>query len=460
MWLSCGGLDALLPILDVVEVKLLYQASFDKRMSDEAYKKLLQTRFRQLGRMFELWGYEVRPVKSKGRDALWIPALRTWLIEPCWYDGKGKVRMCSPDMEVLSAVCEVVTDYVDAILLRSGERSPAMMARYISLCRAEFAYDVCFEGGGLDDYASLVLRIGRCLFPRRGRNTFATAIIGQCKKCRDGATNGDITFYVQSCSNANKDRPTDELDRNYFAALHTKIYPKKLFGIWFCRIEATPSRRKVNQLIKFDAENWAGVLEQAKIPFSNFYEFRMPDALGLLRHVEPAKPVIKKLKIWADLRHLGRMAATDQARAMSQYAKRYKIHPQTVARLKHVCGWEDVVNEPIPDDFTVSRRKGRYQVMAREDMPVDALRRRSGLAELKYLHEVESVEPVKQAWQAHDEICQLPLPIANVLENEPKRAFLGPKILFTINSIGKTKNRPQAKYGRLSDMAGASRAGP
>lgn len=461
MRLLCSRCQDALSIIDVLTLKIKYSKDNQGRMEQEAYNQHLLNQFDVLAEMFREADFKVWKSWSYGRKCYYIPELKAFLIEPCRYDGCGKIRICEPDADILQVIQDVLLKFMDAYVLKSKLNRNVVLRKYIKLHRIEFAYDFYFDGGTLDDYAGLVLRLAANIFPIRARNTFAIAIVGKPKKCRDGARNGNITVYIQSCCQKDCSTSSEKLHRNLNAATHTKVYPKEFYGIWFCRVEMTPNKIKLNQLIQFDPENFVDVLRQAKIPFSDFYEFRTSQADKLIKFVEPRckTDFAKRVKLCAIQAHLKNslsMPVVEQMRAMCNTGNRYHIHQQRKTRLIEKISMEDAVNRPLPDGFHISQRKGKHE------LPDDVLVELDRDVDLRCLHKMKKVE--QMACQVKGQVVQYELPVSktsqNICENMPELGFSEHENIFSEKSKGNKNRGLEAKSKQFTRLSGKARAGP
>lgn len=235
-----------------------------------------------------------------------------------------------------------------------------VLERNVSLKRIEFSYDIFFEGGIAPDYAALALRIGRHIWPKHATNTFAVAIVGEETKKDDGAANGALTLYTQSCKRPDRFKLSKVLDYNTRATRHSKIYPKAVDDTWFLRIECSLSGPKAKSLVQYD--NFPGLLESVKLfPFGELFTFKDFDFQKFLSFLPEPRPRLPKRVPDAEY-----FPVVDTLRVVSTAAPHYGI-AKKINRCIQTITFDEVVNTPLPDRFQISQRKGENPLP--DDLP-------------------------------------------------------------------------------------------
>lgn len=352
-----------------------------------------------------------------GRKRFYVPALDVYVYYPNPHTGYGCIRINNPTKTKLEQVQNWLISHFNYLLYPDDDPIyRTTLNDFVKLHKVELAYDLYFQGGTQEDYAALALRLGRNIFPIGAINTFAIAIVGDPKRCRDNAVNGSITIYVQSCSRGDRFVSSERLHRNKKAATHTKIYPKLQNGIWTLRTEMTPNPPKLKALLKkrqycFDSYHMAKLLDICRqIPFSELYEFKEADPISFAKYIQAPtsslKDRIKACVFEAGLRHTAKMAVAEQIRAMSNGCCAYKIHQMRKARLISKISFEQSANNPPQKGFYMAQRKGK------KPLPKDVLTDDRPDVVLMPFHK-EQPEPPKKLERRKSEKprwVQMPLP--------------------------------------------------
>lgn len=396
MKIDCGVCCETRPIPDVLEIYVQFLPKPAERMPFGVYAELLAATFDDFLRCVKQTGFTANVWKgSKGPTRAHLPALDVTLIAPRYRDGWGIIRVNYPKESTLCVIQAWLDSYFsDREVLR----------HCVKLHKLELAFDFKFvEGGSQDDYAALALRLGRSLHTRYAQNTYAIAIVGEPKRCRDHAINGKFTLYLQSAKRQDRYRGSDRLQRNTKSSKHSKLYPKKLDGEWGLRIECTPSPAALKKIFKdhkipFDPQNISGVLRLCDmVKFADIYQFKLCDVDKFCKHLPRAthkdklarRIKLQALRSW--LEDSSSRPVAEQMRAMSCVKSKYGLHAQQKARCIKSIDFTQAGNMPLPEEFEISQRKGRHR------LPEDVLADGTGMLQLVPFHgERGQDEPMAQ----------------------------------------------------------------
>lgn len=387
MSIDCSACAEARPVVDVMELYAQLVPAPPKsaeKVEFGVYAELLDAAFYAfLGAIKKEDGVALNVWQGKhGPKHAYLPDLDVKIIAPRYRDGWSIIRVNNPTQSKLRLVQEWLDSYF---------QDKAVMQSRVKLHKMELSFDFKFtEGGSQDDYAALALRLGRSLHTKYAQNTYAVAIVGKPKRCRDNAVNGKFTMYLQSAKREDRFRLSDRINRNTIASKHTKLYPKKQHGVGGLRIECTPSPKTLNRILEdhhmpFDPENICDVLRICDtIHFSDLYEFKECNSVGFSRYIPKKRRFSERIKACVCRRRLEEVASmpvAEQMRAMSGIRARYGIHPQRKARCIRPISFTEAANKPLPAEFEVSQRLGRHP------LPEDVLAEGAGVKHLVPFHE-------------------------------------------------------------------------
>lgn len=245
-------LDVLLvhkPTIDNLCLSLRYNAAFSGMKNKDAYFSRLDQQFDNLCKVIANdVGLNLQTIYRDGKERMYVPDYGIYLTQPDAKWGYGQIYL-HPTIERLASLqiwLNLAFHKLDGL---------------ISLKFIELSYDFVCEDFDLQDYDDLALQVGQTIMPKNGVNMYTAAIIGKQKRTNDGAVNGSITVYVQSCKRKGNSRLSDDLNRNLQAAGHTNIYGKSTYNTPFLRIEQTLNAHKAKRChINFDANNLPAIM--------------------------------------------------------------------------------------------------------------------------------------------------------------------------------------------------------
>lgn len=445
-------LDVLLahkPTIDNLCLSLRYNAGFSGMKNKDAYFSRLNKQFDNLCKVIaDDVGSNLQTIYKDGKERVYVPGYGIYLTTPDAKWGYGQIYL-RPTVERL------------VNLQRWLKTAFNNLNGLLSLKFIELSYDFTCDNLDLPDYDALVLRVGQALMPRNGINLYSAAIIGSQKRTNDRAINGSITVYVQSCKRKGSSRSSDDLNRNLQAAGHTKIYGKSICAISFLRVEHTLDAHKAKRCnIKFDVDNLPAIMDLPDLPFSKFYEFKQVDVEKLIAHMQPQdnESIGKKArrKAWIkSLQDVKNSQVADKIRFIRGAAKGNKELRKAAKNVVKKISFMKAINTPLPDDFWISQRMGRHKLPDDSDLP--------DVIELVPYTQPEPNQPPAPP-RLPEPPEQMTLPGVDEWQNMPEKcvqeAFTSIFSDFAYKARESTQLRPDGRYARFSDMAGAARASP
>lgn len=392
-------------------------------------------------------GSNLQTIYRDGRERVYVPGYGIYLTTPDAKWGYGQVYL-RPTRERLAALQK---------WLKSAFSN---LSGILSLRFIELSYDFVCEDLELPDYDALALRVGQSLMPKNGVNLYAATIIGSQKHTNDGAINGAVTVYVQSCKRKGSSRLSNELDRNINAAGHTKIYGKSIYNP-FLRIEHTLDAHKAKRCnIKFDVDNLPAIMDLPDLPFSRFYEFKQADVEKFIEHMEPQdrETIGQKARRMAWIKSLQTVINSpiaDKLRLIRGAARGNKELQKVAKKVVKKISFMEAINAPLPEDFQISQRMGRHKLPDDADLP-------DTIALVPYTQPEPDQPPARPALP--EPLRQMALPGVDERQNMPEKcvqeAFTSIFSDFAYKSTETAQTRLDGEYGRFLGMASAPRASP
>lgn len=184
-------------------------------------------------------------------------------------------------------------------------------------------------------------------------------------KCEDGAVNGDICCYIQSCKPEDRAKSSNSLDVNHHASRHTKIYIKCLNqkdNKWHIRIELTLKKKLCKRYLPINYKKFSDIfLYLENLPFSKFYELREADFEIFSKQIL-AMPEAKKLKkdSWLKtIEETKHMPVADKLRIMREMAKlvgKRRLYDTIKTKYTYNLDLKEAINKRLPAWLEPSRR--------------------------------------------------------------------------------------------------------
>lgn len=447
-------LDSLLahqPSIDNICLSLRYNASFSSMRDKDVYLSRLNKQFDNLCSVIvNDIGHTLQTIYKNGNERIYVPGYGMYFTQPDAKWGYGQIYL-RPSVERLKALQRWLA-------ITFGNLNGLLSLKFI-----ELSYDFMCDGLALEDYDALALRIGQSLMPKNGVNLYAAAIVGSQKRTNDGAINGAVTVYVQSCKRKGSSRSSDELDRNLQAAGHTKIYGKSIYNP-FLRIEHTLDTNKAKRCrINFDANNLPAIIELPDLPFKKFYEFKQADIEKFIEHMQPqdGESIGQKARRMAWVKTLQEVISSpiaDKMRFIREASRGNKELQKVAKKVVKKISFIEAINTPLPDVFYISQRMGRHKLPNDMDLP-------DYIALVPYTQPEPNQPPARPALL--EPAKQMTLPEVDEGQDVPENCVLMPftgvpGVLsdFAYKAMQLTQTRPDGEFTRFSGMAGAPRASP
>lgn len=284
MRFSANGCECGKPMIDVVTFTVNYG------YSNKSYVGLLDVVVRDV----------TLHTRKNNKDCKYIPTMNITFEPPSYaLCGWGRIYF-EPTKYKLHFLQKWLWDWVDGDV--------EVMSKKIKLSRCELAYDFGISNKGYVFHAGLAKRLWWHLWPKKGRNLYATYMtrnlnatwldpklhdyrcfanldeaIRYYGRCSDGAVNGDFTGYIQVCKNSKKQCSSHSLAVNPRASKHTTIYPKGIDEVWRVRVEMELAKSAI-KILRFKNTNFPGLLDNLP-SFDEFYEFRDVDFTTFKNHI-------------------------------------------------------------------------------------------------------------------------------------------------------------------------------
>ena len=403
------------PTIDMLTLSIRYGKEYTNKLEWDSHCQRLNQVFDRLCKIVEKdIGY---PLQNLHNGKTYIPRYGIYMTQPSATWGYGRIYL-KPTKWKLERLQEWLT------------QTFYNLNGIVSLHSIELAWDFHDHKLSLQDYEKLALRIGSRLLPKSIVNPFTLAIIGNSKRCSDGAVNGGLTVYVQSTERRGASQDASTLKHKTKTAGHTKVYAKSIAKTDFLRIEHRLDKGKANRNgIALDPTNFTKIMDLPNLPFSDFFQFKQLDLPTFIQALHPQSGLKGiRQRLWKNELESGPSMTTADAMRLIRVASRGSKELTAAAkRATKSMSFEEAINCPLPEDFYIAQRMGTHALPDDEE-----LTRHIELA--PFVHEAEG-EPVKPV--------QGKLPLSQVVpQNEPELASTDTKSKSMGENMDSQQNAP------------------